>query len=76
MERFALQNNRISDITPSVPAVQKDKVRLTGDRDWHIKKWTIPRYKKEDLVYTPLATPNVLDFAIEEEEPVVHLAIG
>ena len=54
----------------------QDGVRLTGDRYWHVKKRSIPRYDKEYLGDTPFALPDILDFTIEEDQPVVHLVIG
>jgi len=52
------------------------KVGLTGDIDWHINEGSIPGYDEERLGYTPLASPDVLDFTIEECQPVVNLMIG
>ena len=54
----------------------RDGVGLTGDRHWHIKKQSIPRYNKEDLGKIPILAPDVLHFLIEEDEPVMYLMIG
>jgi len=51
------------------------KVGLTGDIDRHINEGPIPGYDEEYLGYTPFASPDVLDFTIEECQPVVYLAI-
>ena len=56
--------------------MDRDGVGPTGDRHWHIKKQSIPRYNKEDLGNVPFLPPDVLRFLIEEDKPVVRLVIG
>jgi hypothetical protein len=51
--------------------MHEGKARLTGERQRHIKKQSIPRYNEEDLGEIPILPPYVLDFAIEEDEPVM-----
>jgi hypothetical protein len=53
--------------------MHKDEVRLTDDRQCHIKKRSIPRYNEEYLGNTPILPPHMLDFAVKEDEPVIHL---
>ena len=52
------------------------KVRLTGGKDWYVNEGSIPGYDEECLGYTPFSSPDVLDFTIEECQPVVYLMIG
>lgn len=50
--------------------------RTLDDRDWHTKKWSIPRYNVEYLVENPLSSPDMLNFAIGEDESVVYPMAG
>ena len=52
------------------------RVRLTGNRRRHIKKRTVPSDDEEDLADGPILSPDMLDFAIEEDQPIVYLIIG
>lgn len=45
----------------------QDRVSLTDHHYWHINKRPIPRYDKEDLSSTPFSSPDMLDFAVEED---------
>ena len=58
---------------PHVTAIRKERAWLTGERHRHIKEQSIPRYNKEDLGNVPVLSPDVLYFAIEEDEPLVYL---
>lgn len=73
MERCVLQNGRISVNVSLLRTMHEERVRLTGDRDRHVKKRGITRYKIQDLGKIPPGSPDMFDFAIEEDEPVVNL---
>ena len=75
MARCVLQNSKPLSAFHSLSRSHKDQVRLTNERDWYVEKRSIPRYNEEYLANTPLASPDVLDFAIEKDEPVVYLMI-
>lgn len=52
------------------------QVGLTSDRYWHIKEQSIPGINEEDFGNIPLFSPDMLYFPVEEDEPVIYLAIG
>ena len=60
--------------TPPIPRC-KDRVELTGDRQWHIKDQSISRYDKEYLGNVPFPLPDMLYFLIEEDQPFVYLVV-
>ena len=68
------RNDKIPVSIPlAITVMRGNNAPLTGDRDRHIKKWPIPRNKVNYLNETPLRPPDVLDFPIEKDEPIVHL---
>jgi len=72
-ERSLLHISRVTVSIRSIPTTRKGGAQPTGDKDRHIKKCTVPGYDEEDLGDTPFASPDVLDFTIEEYQPVVYL---
>jgi len=62
---WATQQNSNQRPPNSNDAQAKD--RLTDHHDWHINERPIPRYDKENFCSAPFSSPDVLDFAIEED---------
>jgi hypothetical protein len=54
----------------------EEKVWLTYNRDWRIKEWSIPRYEVEDLAEAEFSSPDMLNFTIKEDKPVMYLVVG
>ena len=70
MGRCSLQT---VEYEPAFPHPNDIVVRLTDGRQWCVDKRSIPRYNVEHLADTPVFSPDMLDFTIEEEQPVVYL---
>ena len=57
-------------------AVRGETVRLTSDCNRHVDNKPIPRHDINNLGSVPPLSPDILQFAIEEGEPLVYLDIG
>jgi len=55
--------------------MHKSRLWLTDRHYYHIKECSISSYDKEGLGDSPFTSPYVLDFTIEEDDPVIRLVI-
>ena len=69
-----LPNNKTAVSNPE--RWMSEEVRLTCNRDRHVKKRTVPRYNIQYFGDTPAGSPHMFNLTIEEDEPVVDLVIG
>jgi len=75
MEQRILQTAECHSAFPPFQPMHEDGFLLTGDHYWDVEKCSILGYEKEYFGYVPRTSPDVFNFAVEEYQPVVYLAI-